>query len=65
MKRKNLEKFLALHGCYLVREGRSHSIFGNQNNRNKSPVPRHNEVDNYLVKKICRDLGIPVPKKYN
>jgi hypothetical protein len=27
----------------------------------RSAVPRHREIPDNLVKKICRDLGIPVP----
>jgi hypothetical protein len=27
-----------------------------------STIPRHKEVDDFLAKKICKDLGIPVKK---
>ncbi len=26
-----------------------------------SSVPRHNEINNYLARKICRDLEVPQP----
>jgi mRNA interferase HicA len=26
-----------------------------------SPMPRHKEIDEYLVRKICRELQIPMP----
>jgi hypothetical protein len=29
----------------------------------REPVPRHNEVPDLLVRKICRMLGIPAPRK--
>jgi len=36
-----------------------HSWWGNPANGRRSAVPRHTEVDEYLARKICRDLGIP------
>ena len=48
-------------GCVLVREGAKHSWWGNPLNNRRSAVPRHNEINDFLAKKICRDLGIPTP----
>jgi mRNA interferase HicA len=53
MKRTELLKYLQAQGCEFIREGSRHSW---QNKR--SSVPRHTEVENDLVRKICKDLGI-------
>jgi predicted RNA binding protein YcfA (HicA-like mRNA interferase family) len=63
MKRKDLIRHLLKNGCIFVREGAKHSVFFNPLLRKTSTVPRHNEIDNFLAKKICRDLGIEPPKK--
>ena len=61
MKRKALVSHLAKHGCELVREGGNHSWWGNRVTNRRSAVPRHAEVNDLLVKKICKDLGIAEP----
>lgn len=61
MKRGDVLRHLKQHGCYLVREGANHSWFGNAKTGRRSSVPRHNEIDDQLVRKICRDLDIPKP----
>jgi len=63
MKRKDLIRHLLQNGCIFVREGAKHSVFFNPLLKKTSTVPRHNEIDNFLAKKICRDLGIEPPKK--
>jgi hypothetical protein len=30
-------------------------------NNQVTAVPRHREINEFLVRKICRDLGIPAP----
>lgn len=61
MKRIDLVRHLEEHGCRLLREGGSHSIFVNPTMRKVSAVPRHREVNEFLARKICRDLEIPEP----
>ena len=61
MKRRDLERHLASHGCELLREGAKHSLYVNLVNNLTSAVPRHREINDFLVRKICRDLGIPEP----
>ncbi len=61
MKRLDLIRHLEKHGCYLLREGGSHSLYVNPSNSETSAVPRHREVNDFLCRKICRDLGIPRP----
>jgi mRNA interferase HicA len=60
MKRSALLKHLRLHGCYLKREGSSHSLWCNPQTGHIEAVPRHTEISNKLAKKICRSLSIPV-----
>ncbi|MFH2013977.1 MAG: type II toxin-antitoxin system HicA family toxin [Patescibacteria group bacterium] len=52
MKRKDLIKHL-IKGCIFVREGARHSVFFNPLTRRISSIPRHNEINSYLGKKIC------------
>ena len=61
MKRQALIRHLESHGCYLLREGRNHSIYVNPANNETSAVPRHREINDFLARKICRDLGVPSP----
>jgi mRNA interferase HicA len=61
VKRRELIRHLTAHGCALVREGSDHSWWGNGANDRRSAVPRHTEVNRFLARKICRDLGIPAP----
>lgn len=59
MKRLDLIRYLERHGCTLLREGGSHSVYVNRTTRKSSTVPRHREINDYLARKICRDLEIP------
>ena len=59
MKRKELISYLILHGCFLEREGKKHSIFYNLGSNTSATVPRHTEINNYTARSICRLLGIP------
>ena len=63
MKRVDLIKYLLKVGCVFVREGSRHSVFLNPITKRISTIPRHNEINTFLAKKICRDLGIEDPKK--
>jgi mRNA interferase HicA len=58
MKRQKLLKHLRKHGCFLKREGRSHSLWINPQTAHIEAVPRHNEVADILCKKICKKLEI-------
>lgn len=61
MKRRDLIRHLELHGCQLLREGAKHSLYFNPANNQTTSVPRHREINEFLVRKICRDVGIPEP----
>jgi len=63
MKRADFIRHLRLSGCRFVREGAKHSVFLNPENNFMSTVPRHNEINLFLVRKICKDLGVSAPQK--
>ncbi|MFA6408246.1 MAG: type II toxin-antitoxin system HicA family toxin [Candidatus Paceibacterota bacterium] len=62
MKRADFVRHLKKNGCEFMREGSKHSVFWNPENDFISTVPRHTEIDPYLTRKICKDLGIPAPQ---
>jgi mRNA interferase HicA len=61
LKRRDLVRYLEAHGCELLREGSNHSVFINRKARKVTTVPRHREVNEFLARKICRDLDIIEP----
>ena len=61
MKRRALLGHLQEHGCVPVREGGSHSIWGNPQTGRKEAIPRHTEIKKFLARSICRNLSVPVP----
>jgi predicted RNA binding protein YcfA (HicA-like mRNA interferase family) len=61
MKRQDLVRHLEAQGCRLLRDKGKHSVYINPTNRQISALPRHREVNEFLARKICRDLGIPEP----
>ncbi len=62
MKRRELVRHLVEQGCEFLREGSRHSVYLNPKESTTSTVPRHREIDDFLARKICRDLRIPPPK---
>jgi predicted RNA binding protein YcfA (HicA-like mRNA interferase family) len=61
MKRRDPIRHVEGHGCELLREGGSHSIYVNPAVDATSAVPRHNEIYEFLARKICRYLQVPEP----
>ncbi len=59
MKRRDLIRHLERHGCEFLREGSNHTVYVNRSARKTSTVPRHREIDDFLARKICRDLQVP------
>ena len=55
MKRLDLIRHIEAHGCEFLREG------GNVNRLSQrvSAIPHHREINNFLARKICRDLEVP------
>ncbi len=61
MKRRDLIRHLESHGCEWLREGNAHTVYVNRTASKTSTVPRHREINDFLAKKICKDLGVPIP----
>jgi mRNA interferase HicA len=61
VKRSDLVRHLHARGCELLREGANHSVYVNRLTRKSSSVPRHREINDFLARKICRDLGVSEP----
>jgi mRNA interferase HicA len=61
VKRADLIRHLHAQGCELLREGANHSIYVNRAARQSSAVPRHREINDFLARKICRDLAVGEP----
>ncbi len=59
MKRTDLLRHLERYGCEFLREGGNHTVYVNRAVRKSSSVPRHREINEYLARKICRDLEVP------
>jgi mRNA interferase HicA len=59
MKRLDLIRHLERHGCVLLREGARHSVYVRRGARKASTIPRHREINDYLARKICKDLEVP------
>lgn len=62
MKLADLVRHLLEQGCTLLREGGRHSVYVNRATSKASTVPRHREINDFLARKICKDLGIDPPK---
>jgi mRNA interferase HicA len=59
MRREVLLWHLRRYAYELLREGARHSWWHNPSQNKRSAVPRHNEIDDHLARKICKDLGVP------
>lgn len=57
MKRRELERKLRISGCYLKREGSSHSLWINPKSGTVEAIPRHAEIKEALARKILRSLN--------
>ncbi|MFM8356805.1 MAG: type II toxin-antitoxin system HicA family toxin [Gammaproteobacteria bacterium] len=62
MKRRELLRYLEAHGCSLLREGGRQSWWQNPVQNLRSAIPRHQEINDHLARKICRDLGVQDPR---
>jgi mRNA interferase HicA len=56
MKRKDLIKQIEMMGCNLIRHGGKHDWYQNPITRISQPVPRHNDIKEYLAKHIIKML---------
>ncbi len=58
MKRRDLLDHLLGQGCVVYREGSKHTVILNPDSGRVSTIPRHREINEFLARKICRDLGV-------
>jgi len=56
MKRTLLEKKLRMAGCYLKREGASHSLWINPKTGQIEAIPRHQDIKEPLANKIIKSM---------
>ena len=61
MKRRDLIRHLESYGCESLREGGNHTVYVNRAAQKSSVVPRHREINDFLARKICRDLQVQEP----
>ncbi|MBR8827069.1 MAG: type II toxin-antitoxin system HicA family toxin [Gomphosphaeria aponina SAG 52.96 = DSM 107014] len=61
MKRRDLIRYLEEHGCELLRGSGNHTIYVNRQEQKVSAIPKHREINEFLVGKICKDLKIAKP----
>jgi addiction module HigA family antidote len=57
VKRESLLRHLRLHGCYLKREGGSHSLWCNPITGQTEAIPRHTEVADLLAEDLQGLVG--------
>ncbi len=61
MKRRDLIAHIERHGARFVREGAKHSWYVGPDGRSHTAIPRHRQIVEFLARKICRELGVPLP----
>ena len=59
MKRRALIKRLLDMNCEFVRHGGNHDWYMNPRTRMSQPVPRHNEINEFVAKSILKKLSDP------
>ena len=55
MKRCDLIRHIEAAECEFAREGGRHTIYRNRKKGLSTGVPRHDEIDNALARKMCRE----------
>jgi mRNA interferase HicA len=61
IKRLDLMRWLQSNGVEVLREGGSHTVLVHRASQRVSTIPRHREINDFLARKICKDLDIPSP----
>jgi predicted RNA binding protein YcfA (HicA-like mRNA interferase family) len=56
VKRRDLIKYLEENGFYLLREGKKHSIY--TNDERTFPVKRHHTIDRITANEVCKQAGL-------
>ena len=63
MKLKDVIRHLEERHCVFMGQGGNHTIYKNVETGKMTSIPRHRDVKENLVKKICDDLGVGGPQK--
>ena len=56
MKRRELLKVLNKMGCIFIRHGGTQDWYQNPKTKAAQPIPRHNEIKEYLAQHIIKKL---------
>jgi len=56
MKRRKLIKKIEDMGCVFIRHGGRHDWYQNPKTKNSQPIPRHNDIHEFLAKHIIKML---------
>lgn len=59
MKRRDLIRQIEEQGAVLIRHGGRHDWYQNTETKACQPVPRHNEINEFLARSIIRKLAKP------
>jgi len=57
LKRRELIKKIEAQGGVLIRHGGKHDWYQNPTTKVCQPVPRHNDINEYLARSILRKLS--------
>ena len=56
VKRRDLIKYFEANGFHLLREGKKHSIY--TNNEKTVPIKRHSVIDRITANELCKQAGL-------
>jgi predicted RNA binding protein YcfA (HicA-like mRNA interferase family) len=56
VKRRDLISYFEENGFYLLREGKKHSIY--TNNEKSIPIKRHRTFDRITANELCKQAGL-------
>jgi mRNA interferase HicA len=62
VKRRDLLRHLQRHRCELSRAGADHAVCVDRLTGKASTVPRHRGINEFLARRICRDLDVAEPR---
>jgi mRNA interferase HicA len=57
MKRRDLIQKIEELGAVFIRHGGKHDWYQNPKTKMSQPVPRHNEINEFLARSIIKKLG--------
>jgi len=57
MKKGELLKRIKVQGCFFVKHGKKHDVYKNPRTGIEERIPRHNDINEILAKKIIQKLS--------